>query len=347
MASAVNTEEIKKDKSRCRREMRIRRDALQHEYLDYCGQKAADCLNRFPGWESARCVAAFASMPREIDTFPLLRRILETDRTLLLPRVDYDSHELHLYEVRDLERDLRLQGRYNILEPISSCQRIAPESIDIALLPGLAFDPRGNRIGYGGGYYDRLLSGMPTLPVRVGMCCDFQILGCVPHTETDIPVDAICSEKGLCLIHERQYTAASPEDMRECAKQLEAELPGSVVVGLCGVLGAGKTEWTRGFFAACTDRPEEIVSPSYNLINVYPGRKGPLYHADLYRLGGKQGGVFSFPELEEIFDRPGKHVVEWADRALDWMPNNTVWIEIDILPDGVRQLRARWLALEE
>jgi len=105
-------------------------------------------------------VLSFASLPGEINLWKINEK-LANEKRLLLPAVE--NKELKIYAVSDLKKQLRLSS-WNIWEPIPQyCQEIFPQEIACILVPGLAFDAEGNRIGYGKGFYDRLLAQMKCL----------------------------------------------------------------------------------------------------------------------------------------------------------------------------------------
>jgi 5-formyltetrahydrofolate cyclo-ligase len=116
------------------------------------------CFRKIPGLASASTVLLYASaFPEEIDTRPWLDLCLGQSKRLVLPRVDRALGRLVLHAIEDPDRDLR-PGRMNIPEPVPDRPLVAPQAIDWALVPGVAFDRRCNRLGRGGGYYDRLLA---------------------------------------------------------------------------------------------------------------------------------------------------------------------------------------------
>ena len=95
-------------------------------------------------------------------------------------------------------------GAYGLPEPGGDCPEIAPEAIDVVLVPGTAFDAGGGRIGQGGGYYDRFLPG--TRAYRIGVCHDFALLGSVPMQAHDQRMDAVVCPSGLTVVHEYRRT---------------------------------------------------------------------------------------------------------------------------------------------
>ena len=154
-----------------------------------------------PHLVDARVVMAYYSLPDEVNTHQLLDDLVAEGKTVLLPKVlDATTMELRLYTG---PHDLA-PGPFGIMEPSGS--QYSPSSfllppssktssIDVALIPGVAFDALGHRLGRGRGYYDRFLSTMGTVPsVRprlLGLCFDFQKVPSVPVDPTDIPVDQV------------------------------------------------------------------------------------------------------------------------------------------------------------
>ena len=127
-------------------------------------------------------------MQDEPDIFPLLQDILECGKTLCLPRFEAKSDTYKPAIIRDLEHDLA-SGKFGILEPTPGCSIINTSHMDLTLVPGLAFDKHGWRLGRGKGFYDRLLAGLDG--VRIGIAFDHQWLETVPHETLDQKMDWI------------------------------------------------------------------------------------------------------------------------------------------------------------
>ncbi len=332
------------EKARLRAWAKDRRAQLSAAYREYAAAAALAHVERAPEFQAASTVMAYASLLGEVDTFPILSRILAERKRLILPRVSPDRSDLEIYEVRLLEHDLRRQGKLGVLEPLPTRCRMADRcGIALVLMPGLVFDARGGRIGYGAGYFDRFLLTLCPLPPLIAVAFDFQILPRIPQFSEDVPMDGYATENGLYRVRRRQWSTARPEETHAAARELDALLPPDAVVGLCGELGSGKTEWTRGFFAPRMVRPEEIASPSYALQNVYEGTRGPLRHVDLYRLARAPAGGAALPERKGIHAQPGRPRGEWGDVLAASMPRETVWVDFTVASDGARRLDARWL----
>jgi 5-formyltetrahydrofolate cyclo-ligase len=154
-------------------------------------------LAALPCYQQAQVTLGYMAFDHEVLTDGLLRQIIESGRQLILPSVRGDRQGLTLYIVEDLERDVA-PGYCGILEPRPQPARaVAPESIDMALVPGVAFDLRGGRLGFGAGFYDRLLSQLRSDIGTVGLGFDFQVVPRLPFEPHDIMLQAIVTEHRL------------------------------------------------------------------------------------------------------------------------------------------------------
>lgn len=135
---------------------------------------------------NAKTILAYYSLPDEVDTRQLLDDLVAEGKTVLLPKViDDENMEIRRYTGRqDLE-----EGILHLMEPIGE-PFTDYEDIDIVVVPGLAFDAEGHRLGRGRGYYDRFLH-RKNHPFCIGICFDFQKVAEVPVDEYDIPVDEV------------------------------------------------------------------------------------------------------------------------------------------------------------
>ena len=181
-------------KARLRRAVLLRRDALPEGERALLGARIVATILALPTYEDADVVLAYASFGSELPTDELLRRVLDDGKALALPRVERGG--LGLYEVQDLARDLA-PGTWGIREPVPDrCPRVDPGGVEFALIPGVAFDRRAGRLGYGGGFYDRLLAGgLPERTPLVSGAFGVQVVEEVPRDPHDAPVDAVVTER--------------------------------------------------------------------------------------------------------------------------------------------------------
>ncbi len=129
----------------------------------------------------------------EWDTAPLLAEAFKRSKVVVLPRVNLATRMLELCAVTDLERDVA-PGYRGIREPLPHCASVDPAAIGWALIPGVAFDRLGKRLGYGGGFYDRLLPMLAPRGARMAGAFELQIVADVPSAAHDLAVDAIVTE---------------------------------------------------------------------------------------------------------------------------------------------------------
>ena len=148
-----------------------------------------------PDYRRAAAVMAYAGFGSELQTEEFLRCALKDEKVLLLPRVNREKKLLEVYEVREPTRDL-VAGTWGIREPAPDlCPLTDPGAIDFVLVPGLAFDPAGDRLGYGAGFYDGLLSGNLSSHARlVAGAFETQMVENVPREEHDVPVHLVITE---------------------------------------------------------------------------------------------------------------------------------------------------------
>jgi 5-formyltetrahydrofolate cyclo-ligase len=163
-----------------------------------------------PAYVKARYVLAYASFGDEFDTAAFLNHALQSGKVLVLPRIDKDARQLVLHQVSALN-DL-VAGMWDIREPRVDSPSAKLNEVDFALIPGLAFDRRGGRLGYGGGYYDKLLSTAVSVnqmhaetPALAGLSAAFscQIVDAVPMTPHDICIPTIITEDEVITAHDR------------------------------------------------------------------------------------------------------------------------------------------------
>lgn len=150
-------------------------------------------------WQQARSVLLYASFGSEVQTDRLMRMALRSGKRLILPRVGRGPGELDLYYVEDILEQL-IPGTWSIREPDPECCTLSPPGdIDCIITPGVAFDCWGGRLGYGGGYYDRLLSSLaPDQAARtLALAFELQIVREVPRGVFDTPVSVIATEMRL------------------------------------------------------------------------------------------------------------------------------------------------------
>lgn len=175
--------------------MRSLRRVLSKEVCDQRSSRLCQSLLELPEVIAARTLVGFAAFGKEPRLAIALRALDERGVVTGLPRVAGEDLTLHRY--RDGE-PLEESG-YGIVEPLENAARIDTADIDVIVVPGLCFDGSGFRVGYGKGFYDRLLPSLPRA-FRVGICYDHELLGELPSTQHDVPVHAVVTDKRVLRI---------------------------------------------------------------------------------------------------------------------------------------------------
>ncbi|MFH1800418.1 MAG: 5-formyltetrahydrofolate cyclo-ligase [Candidatus Omnitrophota bacterium] len=147
-------------------------------------------LSREPIFQRAEHVALYYGIAPEVETRPFLEKVLK-NKKIYLPRID-PKRSMVLCRVRSLSRDLK-KGAYNIREPRAFCKKWPARQMDIIIVPGVAFDKSGGRLGRGGAYYDRLLRKAQKA-VKVGLCFREQIVKKVPMQIHDVRMDRVITD---------------------------------------------------------------------------------------------------------------------------------------------------------
>lgn len=170
-------------KSEIRKQIRLLKKQYNAEELKEMSRNAIQRIEAHPSFLSAKTVLLYSSLADEVDTKPLISKYA-AKKTILLPTVVGDDLELHVYHAESETK----KGVFGIEEskgPLFTNYA----AIDLAVIPGMAFDKNGNRLGRGKGYYDRLLPKLNGK--KIGVCFSFQFLDSIPSEKHDIPMDEI------------------------------------------------------------------------------------------------------------------------------------------------------------
>lgn len=192
--AASKSESILEEKAALRKATLARRNALDVAIRARNSQTITQRILALPAYAEAKVIAAYASFGSEYDTSALLARVLADGKQLLLPRMDRASHTLAMHYVTDLEKDL-VAGVWGIREPAPSRPVRSLAILDFLLVPGVAFTASGARLGYGGGYYDRLMGLVDARVPRIAAAFDLQMVNVLPESTHDQRVQAVITEK--------------------------------------------------------------------------------------------------------------------------------------------------------
>ena len=191
----VATESLFQQKTTIRKEILEKRKSQDPQVSAAQSRSITGTLIGRKEFQTANRILIYLSKDGEVGTDHLLGRAFEMGKRVCVPVVDRGNDELRISELPGPEIDFLL-GAFGVREPAEGdLNFVTPDKIDLVVVPGLAFDRRGGRIGYGKGYYDRLLSRLSSQVPRIALAFEFQVLDTVPQDENDIQVDTIITEK--------------------------------------------------------------------------------------------------------------------------------------------------------
>ena len=180
-------------KAALRKQIIAARDALPAATRRDLSASITQQLLKLDAYRNAACVLAYMSFGSEFDTGALVADALASGKQLCLPRVNRDMRRLEVRRVENIERDLQ-NGIWSIREPRADCPPADLDRIDFVLVPGVAFTPRCERLGYGGGFYDRLIAQFTRHPPLVAAAFALQIRDEIPRNANDQRADIVVTE---------------------------------------------------------------------------------------------------------------------------------------------------------
>ena len=173
------------DKTELRREIRARKRAMTEAEIEERSARLARLFFASEAYQKAKTIYGYLPYNQEVRTVPMLERALKDGKKVAVPKVYGD--EMKFLYLDDLNAVAK--GYAGIPEPIAD-EPVAHDETALVLMPGLAFDPQGHRIGYGGGFYDKFLAAEPHHPT-LALCYEFQMLPKLDVEDHDIPVDTV------------------------------------------------------------------------------------------------------------------------------------------------------------
>ena len=173
------------DKKELRRTIRDRKRAMTEEEITQRSARLGALFAQSDAYKAAKTIYGYLPYNQEVRTVPMLEQAQRDGKRVAVPKV-YGEEMKFLY-LDDLTQVAK--GYAGIPEPIAD-EPVADDKTALVLMPGLAFDPEGHRIGYGGGFYDKFLAAEPDHPT-LALCYEFQMLPKLDTEEHDIPVDTV------------------------------------------------------------------------------------------------------------------------------------------------------------
>ncbi|MBQ4642404.1 MAG: 5-formyltetrahydrofolate cyclo-ligase [Oscillospiraceae bacterium] len=173
------------DKTALRRQIREKKRAMTEEMITQKSRRLGELFAASECYQNAKTIYFYLPYNQEVRTIPMLERALQEGKRVAVPKVYGDTMRFIYLE----NLDQIAAGYAGIPEPVCD-EPVAEDKTALVLMPGLAFDREGHRIGYGGGFYDRFLADEPDHPT-LALCYDFQILEKLETEAFDIPVDCV------------------------------------------------------------------------------------------------------------------------------------------------------------
>ena len=184
--------ELKRRKRALRKSVSAARDEIPATERARLSEAIAERLAGLPEVAAATSVMVFSSLGSEVQTEPIIGRLASRGVRVLLPR----TVEREMEAVPYAPGDPVTIATFGAKEPREG-EPVDPRTIDVVVVPGLAFDPRGYRVGYGGGFYDRFLKRTRPGVEKIGICFALQVLDEVPHGRMDLPVSRVVTEEDV------------------------------------------------------------------------------------------------------------------------------------------------------
>ena len=173
------------DKKELRRSIREQKRAMCAEEIEARSARLGQLFAASEAYKNAKTIYGYLPYNQEVRTVPMLEQAMRDGKRVAVPKCYGD--EMRFIFMDDLSKVEK--GYANIPEPIADGP-VADDETALVLMPGLAFDPQGHRIGYGGGFYDKFLSAEPNHPT-LALCYEFQMFPELKTEEHDIPVDTV------------------------------------------------------------------------------------------------------------------------------------------------------------
>jgi 5-formyltetrahydrofolate cyclo-ligase len=187
-------EDIKEKKQGLREQMVTSIDGIPKDTLSKKNGVVVDKLFEFANFLEAKIALLYLNKDWEIDSGSIIERALAMNKIVVLPLINQDRPKVALYKIDDPEKDIVPDAEGFPTPDINRCKKVPIDCIDIAIVPGLAFDEKGGRIGAGDGYYDHLIPRLPITTRKVAVSLEEQVVPLVPMESHDKYVDIIITD---------------------------------------------------------------------------------------------------------------------------------------------------------
>lgn len=186
---------IKEEKIELRNKILSLRNALYLKYKMKLDEKIYNNLFNDELFIKAKNIFIYIGFGTEVDTKPIIKKALNENKKIYIPKIYKDDKSMKAIRLNSFD-DLK-ENSMGILEPIEDNDFINKKDIDLIIVPGVVFDEKGNRIGYGGGYYDRYLSEIQSKNNKLVLAYEFQVLDCIIEEDHDIKMDYILTNEKI------------------------------------------------------------------------------------------------------------------------------------------------------
>ena len=194
-------------KAELRRHLLARRAMLTPAEIAQYSTVIAAHVCALPSFGVSHTVMVYMALPQEVQTMPIITQARQAQKRVTVPVIR--GQGLIAVALSESPTQLR-RGRFGILEPCGPQRVIHPQEIGCIAVPGIAFDARGGRLGFGKGYYDRFLRQLPATTYRCGLAFGIQMVPCVPQAPHDICMHGMVTEQGYIPCMHTLPTQAHP-----------------------------------------------------------------------------------------------------------------------------------------
>lgn len=190
---------LSRTKSELRREYTQIREAMDQSDVERLSEKIIDTVLKLPVFKKAKTVMVYLNFKNEVDSLRMIEESYKAGKKVVIPHCVKETMEIIPSELNDIETEIA-KGKNGYLQTKKECVKPVPvEDIDLIIVPGIAFDKRCYRLGFGAGYYDRFLRKLNFEKPTIGLCYDFQIIHSIPTEPHDIPLDFIITEERILV----------------------------------------------------------------------------------------------------------------------------------------------------
>ncbi len=187
-------------KNEIRKLNKTRRAKMQKEEVRAKSSASAGAFLLSNIYKEADCIMLYMPLGNEVETDEIIKDAYSRGKVVVFPVTDAESGKITPFQA-DVSQEFR-KGAFSVPEP-TSATKINPDLIDVVVVPGIAFDKSGTRIGFGKGCYDGFLK--KTHAVKVGLCYDFQVYDELPCEEHDVKMDYLVTESGIIRLEKQNY----------------------------------------------------------------------------------------------------------------------------------------------